>query len=430
MPQLITNNLRVLSASLFRDALLDTSNTALYSFIGRSLPWESTPNGSNLYNNQYAEVNTWHDIIALKRINSNDVKLVVPRKNWTTSTVYDQYDQLDTGLNSKNFYVLTSPEYNVYICISNNNGAQSVNKPTSKSLTTFSTADGYKWKYLYSLSDSDILKFLTLNYMPININSDVLTTTVGGTIENFVISSGGFGFASNSAISIKGNGSGFSGSLNLSGNSISSITINEAGAGYTYAQISYSGPGSNANIRPVLSPVLGHGYNIYENLNARYLMINSRFNYAEGGGDVPVVNEFRSFGIIKNPLTPSGQLANAVTMDGAYLLNAEILSGTFSLDEKITGNVLFGNGIVLSANLETPNVSLRYLTPANVLTGVTTFSEGERITGNTSGATAMILNIRPPEVRKYSGKILYIENRDAITRSYDQAENLHIVLEF
>lgn len=430
MPQFISKNLRVALATQFRDSLLDTSNTALYSFIGRSFPWEYTRYGANIFNNPYAETTAWHDIISLKKINSNDVKLVIPRVNWTSSTVYDKYDNQDISLYSKNFYVLTSPEYNVYICLDNNNRASSVNKPTSKSNTTFTTADGYKWKYLYSLTDNDILKFLTLNYMPVNYNSEVASTTTPGSIESFVIGSGGFNFDSSSDISIKGNGVDFEGTLTLSGNSISSINVVNTGYNYTYAEIAYSGAGSNANIRPILSPALGHGVNVFEDLNAKYLMINTRLNYAEGGGDIPITNEFRTFGIIKNPLTPSGQLANAVTMDAAYVLNTEILTGTFSLDEKISGNLSFSNGFILSANVETPNVVIRYITPANVLSGNTTFTRNELITGSSSGATSILLDIKPPEVKKYSGKILYIENRDPITRSFDQAENVHIVLEF
>ena len=58
------------------------------------------------------------------------------------------------------------------------------------------------------------------------------------------------------------------------------------------------------------------------------------------------------------------------------------------------------------------------------------FNIGENIIGKTSGATARVLDSLNSEVLPDTGEILYIENRYPITRSLDQAENLHLVLEF
>jgi hypothetical protein len=55
---------------------------------------------------------------------------------------------------------------------------------------------------------------------------------------------------------------------------------------------------------------------------------------------------------------------------------------------------------------------------------------GNGITGLTSGATGRIRQVINPEVTRFTGKVLYIENRPPITRSFDQAENIHIVIEF
>jgi hypothetical protein len=79
------------------------------------------------------------------------------------------------------------PEYNVYKCISNNFGSISTAKPSGKSTSIVQTADGYRWKYMYSLTDADLLKFLTTNYMAINVNDDVVSTAVPGTIDSIVL---------------------------------------------------------------------------------------------------------------------------------------------------------------------------------------------------------------------------------------------------
>ena len=54
------------------------------------------------------------------------------------------------------------------------------------------------------------------------------------------------------------------------------------------------------------------------------------------------------------------------------------------------------------------------------------------ITGNTSGATAVIVanGVSDPDMKPYSGDILYIENRTNVTRATNQIEDFKIVLEF
>jgi NaMN:DMB phosphoribosyltransferase len=58
------------------------------------------------------------------------------------------------------------------------------------------------------------------------------------------------------------------------------------------------------------------------------------------------------------------------------------------------------------------------------------FSIGETILGKTSGATAVVANTFISEVSKYSGDIIYVENKTPLTRLIDQTDNLHLVLEF
>jgi hypothetical protein len=69
-------------------------------------------------------------------------------------------------------------------------------------------------------------------------------------------------------------------------------------------------------------------------------------------------------------------------------------------------------------------------TSIELYTGNLIFSVGETIRGNTAMASAKITNINYPNVKHNTGKVLYVENRKKITRTYDQAENIHIVIEF
>ena len=39
--------------------------------------------------------------------------------------------------------------------------------PTGTSTNILTTADGYKWKFMYSISASDVIKFVTSDFIPV-----------------------------------------------------------------------------------------------------------------------------------------------------------------------------------------------------------------------------------------------------------------------
>jgi hypothetical protein len=150
-----------------------------------------------------------------------------------------------------------------------------------------------------------------------------------------------------------------------------------------------------------------------------------------GGGDFPVVNDYRQLAVIRDPISrSSGNIATEVTLDSTYTLNLTNVSGTFALDELVKGDDTAANAYVVSANVTGTNVILRYITPENLYYGNVNFIAGEILRGNTSLATGNISSIIAPEIQHNTGKVLYVENRNKITRQADQAENIHIVIEF
>jgi hypothetical protein len=435
MAQIITENFRVFNATRFVEYVVDTNT--LYLFIGRPQNWENEPTAPTPVNVPYQDTLYWADTVALKRIVPNDFKQVVQRKNWSAGIVYSQYDNASSTLYGSNFYVLTQ-DNNVYKCISNNFGAASSIKPTGTSINVITTADGYQWKYLYSLSDTDLLKFLTGDFMPVNLNYDIASTAIKGTIDNAVVVNSGNSYTTNSniTVSILGDGSGATvGSILTTGaNTIDRIILNAPGSNYTYANlVIQGGGGSNATARAIVSPINGHGSDVLTELGARYVMINTRLNYAEGGGDFPVVNDYRRIGIVKNPISnATSTMATETTLDATITLNLSNVTGTFTLDEYISGDNTNSNAFIVSANanVSSGNVTIRYITPIELFAGNIIFSAGETIRGANSLAVGTISTITPAEVKKNTGQILYVENRAKITRASDQAENIHIVIEF
>lgn len=431
MSKIVTRSFRVYNAKQFINALSSSNDRKLYLFIGRARPWDddlSPPSPAD----KSDHFNTWDDIIALKRITLSDVKHVVPRIEWTAGIIATEYDDTDTNLFNKNYYVKNS-ENNVYKCISNNYGSISTQEPRGKSLNFFTTSDNYKWKYMYSIDDNDRLRFETRDYMPVNLNQDVVDNARNGSIENVKVLTLGSGYSnvSNVTVLVTGNGANANITPIIVSQKISGYSINNPGLGYNFANITVSGGGgSGSNARIIISPPGGHGKDAIEELAAYRILINTRLDFAEGSGDFPITNDYRSLGIIESPIqTSTNEVAELLTLDATYTLNVAPLSGTFATDEFISGSVSKANAQIISVG-SGARFDIKFVQNRDTSNGYIGFKVGDTITGSSSAATAYVHAVNNPEVVKYSGKVLFLENRRKITRAADQSENIHIVIEF
>ena len=232
MAALVTQNFRVHNAKQFREMFDETElfggtsvtdaqgllNTNVYLFIGKSNAWSGSFSDTNIPNPATAAnpssdttANTsythWKDMIAAKKVASSDVSHVVTRHNWTSGRHYSMYDHTETMTNLLAertgqtistgtgtlypMYVMNS-NFNVYKCLHNNKTEAGVPQPSTIEPTATSTSagapaalgDGYVWKYMYSVSASDALKFVTSGYIPVkqirDANALGNTGTAGG----------------------------------------------------------------------------------------------------------------------------------------------------------------------------------------------------------------------------------------------------------
>jgi len=204
MLAIITNKFRIHNAKSFiegfseLDGIEDPNDpcissirqkTNIYLFIGKHTPWDSsdTVSGAGDLTNdmnppipsdtvQNIDFELWRNMIAAKKVNPSDVKHVIPRHDWSLNNdgsgkIYTQYDDLNKSLFNSSyspFYVFTD-DFNVYKCISNNYGSLSTVKPTGTDTSQMiETSDGYVWKYMYSISPADSLKFVTTSHIPVD----------------------------------------------------------------------------------------------------------------------------------------------------------------------------------------------------------------------------------------------------------------------
>ena len=269
MPAIITNKFRIHNQEQFVESFSEASPNVYYMGIGRPQAWATSTRGDS--RTQYEGTDTspitpvdsvsqeyhiFDDLLAAKKVTSSDVSIVIPRRNWTTGTVYDYYrhdyghyvtgstssvvtaDSGATALYDATFYVLTD-DNNVYKCLDNNGGVASTVKPTGTSTSILTTGDGYKWKYMYSLSAAQQTNFLSTDFMAVATNSTVAAANTDGAIDIVKIKTAGSGGTdgTHTGISIKGDGSGGVVSVTVASGVVTTVTVTSVGSGYTYGYI-------------------------------------------------------------------------------------------------------------------------------------------------------------------------------------------------
>ena len=517
MAAIITDQIRILNAKNFVAGVTSTAN-AYYSFIGLPNPtevqsdWDTDPPSPK--DNFEEEDSYWDTMVALKKINSSDVRQVVPRRKWSSGTTYDMYRNDysrtntaavsgATNLYAATYFVLNT-DYRVYECLQNGtdpdnpNGRPSLDEPTFTDLEPRSagtSGDGYIWKYLYTIKPSDIVKFESTDYIPVpadwDTNSDdaaVRDNAVDGSIKIVTISNAGVGIGTADAVytkvPIKGNGSGAECTVTINSSSqVSDVTVSTQGSGYTYGSVDLVAGGvPTGTTRPVLDVIIpppgGHGKNIYRELGAYNVLLYSRIENDNENPDFVTGNQIARVGLVCNPQAFDSTALLSVdkaTASGALRLSgAGYSSATFTADAYFTQTVATGttaagrvinydqttgvlkywqdkslagfNTVGAAVTEPTYGFKLNAFTSAPETGGSLTIipSTGSNLAIDTSftGVSTVINNrtyylgqeftngIGNPEAKKYSGNIIYVDNRPSITRSSTQKEDIKIILQF
>lgn len=428
MPNIVTNQIKLSNARNFLDSL-STPGRSLYLMLSRPQDWKNELVPPAPINSLIETNKIWDESIALKRILPIDVKHVVRRINWVLYEIYDEYSHDDIDLWDKKFYVMNS-NFDVYKCISNNNGAKSLEEPTGQSLNIFATSDGYRWKYLYTIGVSDRLRFLTKNWMPVGLNIEVASVAIDGGIEFVKILNGGSDYSAVAEIRIIGDGENATLVPKQRIGVINDIKILNPGSGYRYATATIEDDtGQYANVKPIISPVGGHGNDAIYELGAYRLMLNARTEYAEGEGDIPPEIKFRRICLVKDPVDDSNEPASSLTYNSMKILNLKNITSAFINGEYIEGSNSKATAFAVVSNVVSGNGYIKFVQSIES-TNLTKFRNGEIIVGKTSGATANVVSNVNPEINHDSGEIIYVENRTPVSRYPDQAENLHLIIEF
>lgn len=464
--------LSAFKVAIVNDLIADIANTRnqFYVFTATSLPWHnglypfsSNPapwppvgdNTTHVPNDSIEQVtSTYQNMVFGKQVANTNAHPMINRYDWASGTVYTQYDS-EVQIANTNFYtgVNELAYYHVYKCLSNNLGAPSLYPPTFSDTSPadifYQTADGYQWKYMYSIDSTTFSNFATPDFIPVISNANVTGNAVGGTIDVIAVQNTGafyntylsgqfnggdiqiggnplvygIGTSANSTnnyyvgatfVITEGTGKGQYSPIvgyNTSGiakqiilnqalttvpdvtsqweisptvlvagdgqqttnciaralinafssNSVYAVQILQRGAGYSFGQANVIGnslaPTSNlAAVELILPPPGGHGANAQNELFATSVGVSVTFSNSESN-TISTVNDYRTIGILKNPLFAnvtfdivsssggSGSNGTFIPSETIYVVQPVTLTGTIGINT--TSNVITGSSTLL-----------------------------------------------------------------------------------
>ena len=284
-------------------------------------------------------------------------------------------------------------------------------------------------------------------------------------------------------VPILGDGSGGECTVVINNDSkIDTVTVSKGGSGYTYGTVDLvSGNVPTGSTAPIFNVIIppegGHGADVYRELGANKVLVYSRIENDTENPDFVTGNQIARVGIVENPeVFGSVAKLNLDKASAAYalkLVGSGYSTTTFNPDSFVTQTVGLGStavGRVISYDQNTGvlkywqdkslvgfnsdgslktdptyGFELHRFTATPASSGTVTIYGGSTNLGidtSYTGYTTSInnrtynlgqsftLGVANPEVKKYSGNVIYVDNRPAITRSLNQKEDIKVILQF
>lgn len=351
---------------------------------------------------------TINNSILFNKLNSLDVYMCFDRINWEKGKTFPQYDSEDL---SNKCYVITS-KHKVYKCLFNLNGTTSKYEPDHETFEPKVYIDGYKWKYLYTLSSREIHNYLSDKYIPINpeplINSVQYQTeyySVGGTIDSIEMTNYGSNYTT-ARIEIEGDGTGAGAVPTIIDGTIMAIKIVNPGKNYTWANIKIIGDGIEADGKPHVSPYFGHGSDLIKELNVNSVIVLSE-QIPGSSNDIDIPEEFSYDNV---------SLISGLNIDNS---NKTIVPMTYKLEVESLDGLAANQAIKLNnyeckviSTLTENGTNIVYISSLNKYLSKSDLQNKEILSSTDTVLTAITDVLALPFNIKNSFKILHSEKLD------------------
>lgn len=447
---------RIFAQKILDEVQSSTDSNEYYIGIGKSDEYPSNDTLVDPIRTTREERELRSNLQSIKKVSASS--FVATRANWSSGAIYDGYDDNVVGYGTRSYYVLTE-DNELYICLQQGKSATGVtNTSTVKpSFSTagvsdhqaFETADGYRWKFLYPLSATRATDFLSAGFVPVErVTKDssaasafeiqqlnVQNYAVGGQILSMTKVSGGSGYTSAPTVHIHGDGTdSASATATVSGGAVVKVELNNEsaamGGGYNVASVTFSGGGgTGAEYRPVIGPANGIGFDARDDLKSSSIMLNTRPDGTESG-DFVIDQDFRQIAVIRNvdytdSASDGGRYSGTTARALDYLKFGSTIN--FANDDILRGPAAADGSRPRGFVVDVDSSVVYYA--QNEHTGFKPFIDNTLIDDSDGSLSGTVDSAEKGSViDKYSGEVLYIENRGRIVRSSSQTEDIKVVI--
>ena len=366
MGTLLTRNHSYRTAKQFKE-LFSNNSHRIYAVIGNDADSqsESTPTES-----LSSDISFWDKVKGIKRITGADVSMVVKHGSGSSlkkiqtdpSVSFTPYNHtLDLfGLPTEFLgYTDDGTRVRIWKCLFNGSGATVSDIPASGDDTNtgvFIQTDGYHWKYLYSFASNSVFntndtsfKWMpveSLQLRPSNANLlkqwNVQAAAVDGAVNSIVHSSNLTGYTNGHAVTLTGDGSGFTGEI-ATANSKQHVSITTAGTGYrSVTGVHVNNGSADSNLTAMISPISGHGFDIEREVGAKDLMVTCQITNSDIAR-TGVVEQYATVALILDPII-AGSSQDDITTSGTSIASGTRASDTSYLQAgllKYSGQILY-----------------------------------------------------------------------------------------
>lgn len=435
----------------------------MYLGIGRPADWPVPTSPDNVVAIDSVETAALNNIVSLKSVKPGNMKACASRHNWTSGSVYSQYDsKIEFEDYTNPFFVITD-ENNIYKCLDNFNGAQSTSKPTNYQTVPFRTADGYVWKYMGSVDSADSAIFMTDDFIPVSVKKSadqgpnqwaVQLAAQQNSISTFKIFGAVGAFTATPVVTIYGEGSSAVAAAHKTATTVDQVYVTNPGTGYvedtTYAFVTDGvGAGSGAAATAVINPTTGEITGI--------TIDNGGSGYT-GGAVAFIVGTPKTGMTLTEPtavsVTVASGIVTGITLTGATANyeSARVFivpgsSGALALPVMAPASG-HGANIVRELGASTVMISVKLTNTVNdtgyflidagsefhqvtIVTDIVDFTSDKYASGNLYIGPAHPNYATPGALSKMKsgvGVVLYINNIKTVIREVDQEEDIKVAI--
>lgn len=255
-----------------------------------------------------------------------------------------------------------------------------------------------------------------------SLQSIVELSAINGGIHALRVDAVGDNFT-HANVTIIGDGSGFVGNVIISNNTIERVEVINPGSDYSYANVIVTGNGGNAEISAIISPIGGHGKDAIRELMSDSVMIYSTINNEKNQG-IYVDNDYRQYGILRNILKPNNERFEGTVGSSCYLANVTNKVGLESDLKLVLADDETREFDVITVDSDTNKILLLNKNNYNL-------QNSDVLIDKSTNQTYVVYEVEAePQINKFSGDLLFIDNRTTISYSDKQLVTLKTVIKF